>query len=218
LALEKGYEGVVYINTTVIAYNPKILKQKKLDIPTTWNDLAKPEYKGLFSIDPTAVNWYDSLVKDMGHDKALALLKSLGKNKPVFVESHTDAITDVQAGEPAIAATAYGYKSASQGKKTPTQLAFTNDNPVPASLNLVDLAKKAPHPAAARLFEDWLVSSTGQKAIVSVTGHTSVRNDVGNDPTVWNTSKWKPAYGDPNLAGSAYNSELAEMRSALGAP
>jgi iron(III) transport system substrate-binding protein len=218
LDLPAGYEGVVYVVTTVVAYNPTVVKQKGLPVPTSWEDLTKPAWKGQFSIDPSAVNWYDSLVKQMGHDKALALLSSLGDNSPVFVESHTQALTDVQAGEPAGAATAYGYKSASLKKKTPTEVEFVNSNPLPASLTLIDVVKKAPHPAAARLFEDWMVSKAGQEAVVDITNHTSIRTDVKNDPTVWNESTWPAAWGEPVLSASDYNKELDEMKSALKAP
>jgi iron(III) transport system substrate-binding protein len=218
LSMPKGYEGIVYLVTTVVAYNPKVVQQKGLPVPTSWQDLANPAWKGQFSIDPGAVNWYDSLVKQMGHDKALALLKALGDNKPVFVESHTQALTDVQAGEPAGAATAYGYKASSMQAKTPQTVAFVNSNPLPASLTLIDVVAHAPHPAAARLFEDWMVSQAGQQAVVDQTNHTSIRTDVKNDPAVWDENKWPAAWGDPNLPSAQYNQELAEMKSALQAP
>ena len=41
LNLPKGYEGIVYVVTTAIAYNPTIVKQKGLPTPTTWQDLAE---------------------------------------------------------------------------------------------------------------------------------------------------------------------------------
>ena len=132
LDLPTGYEGVVYVVTTVVAYNPAVVKQKHLPVPTSWTDFTKPAWRGQFSIDPGAVNWYDSLVQQMGHDKAFDLIKALGANKPVFVESHTQALTDVQAGEPAGAASAYGYKASSLKKKTPGQIEFVNSNPLPA--------------------------------------------------------------------------------------
>jgi iron(III) transport system substrate-binding protein len=218
LKLPEGYEGIVYVVTTVVAYNPEIVKQKGLAAPTSWQDLTNPAWKGQFSIDPGAVNWYDSLVNSMGHDEALKLLQGLGANKPVFVESHTQALTQVQAGEPAGAATAYGYKASSLGKKNAKTVAFVNTPQLPASLTLVDLAKGAPHPAAARLFEDWLVSQEGQQAIIDITNHTSIRTDVKNDPAVWDPAKWTPAWGEPNLPAATYNAELNEMKSALGAP
>jgi iron(III) transport system substrate-binding protein len=218
LSMPKGYEGIVYLVTTVVAYNPTVVKQKNLPVPMSWDDLTKPAWTGQFSIDPGAVNWYDSLIKQMGHDKALALLTALANNKPVFVSSHTQAITDVEAGEPAAAATAYGYKSAKEIKKNPNNLAFTNSNPLPASLTLIDVVRNSPHPAAARLFDDWIVSQSGQQTVADITNHTSIRNDVKNDSTVWDESKWPPAWGDPNLPSAQYNQELAEMKSALHAP
>ena len=218
LSLPQGYEGIVYVVTTVIAYNPAVVKQKGLPVPTSWDDLTKPAWRGQFSIDPGAVNWYDSLVNGMGHDAALNLLKALGANKPVFVESHTQALTQVQAGEPAGAATAYGYKASKLKKKNPTTVEFVNGASLPSSLTLIDVVKNAPHPAAARLFEDWMVSKEGQQAVVDITNHTSIRTDVENDSKVWDPSKWQPAWGEPNLPAATYNQELTEMKSALQAP
>lgn len=218
LSLPKGYEGIVYIVTTTVAYNPQVVAQDRLPVPTSAQTFAEPAWKGKFSIDPTAVNWYDGLIGTMGHAQALNLLKELGANKPVFVDSHTQSLTDVQAGEPAGAVTAYGYKAASMEKKTPATVAFVNSNPLPASLNLIDVVKNAPHPAASRLFEDWMVSQAGQSAIVQTTDHTSLRGDVVNDSKVWNPATWVPAWGNPDLPDAQYNQELAEMKSALQAP
>jgi iron(III) transport system substrate-binding protein len=218
LSLPAGYEGVVYANTTPIAWNPTIVAQKHLPVPTSIETFTDPAWKGQFSIDPSAINWYDSLIHAMGHDKALALVKALGANDPVFVESHTEALTDVQSGEPAGAATIYGYKAASMKADTPKQVEFLNITPLPASLNLTDVVAHAPHPAAARLFDDWLVSQEGQQAIVDETNHTSIRSDVKNDATVWDETKWPVAWGDPMLDSSTYNSELSEYQQALHAP
>ncbi|WP_326836451.1 extracellular solute-binding protein [Amycolatopsis rhabdoformis] len=218
LTLPDGYQGVVYAVTTVLSWNPQVLKQKNLTAPTSWEDLTKPQWRGQFSIDPGAVNWYDSLITAMGHDKALALLKGLGDNAPVFVESHTQALTNVQAGEPLAAATAYGYKASSLKEKTPNTLDYVNGTPLPASLNLIDVVKNSPHPNAARLFDDWMVSKAGQQEIADVTNHTSVRPDVTNDPNVWDEKKWPAAWGHPNLSQTDYNNYLSEMKSALKAP
>ncbi|WGL52470.1 extracellular solute-binding protein [Nocardioides sp. BP30] len=218
LKLPEGYEGVVYANTTAVAWNPTVVKKQGLPVPTGVETFTDPAWKGKFSIDPSAVNWYDSLVKMMGHDQALALVKKLGNNDPVFVESHTDALTKVAAGEPAGAATVYGYKAADMAKDTPNQVAFVNPNPLPTSLNLIDVVAHAPHPAAARVFTDWMVSQAGQTEVVDQTNHTTLRPDVKNDPSVFDESKWKAGWGDPMLASSDYNSELAEFAAALHAP
>lgn len=218
LSLPAGYRGIAYATTTVIAYNPKTLKQKGLSAPTSWESLTEPGWRGQFSVDPNATNWYDSLIVAMGHDKALNLVKRLGANKPVLAESHTQSVTQVQSGEPAAAASAYGYKAASLKKATPGTLEFVNTKPMSASLNLLDVVKNAPHPAAARLFENWILSRPGQQAVVDDTGHQSIRTDVKNDPTVWDPERWKPAYCRAVLSSSDYNKEVKEMKSALHAP
>lgn len=215
LTLPEGYQGVAYVNTTVIGYNPDGLKKAGLTPPTSWKDLTAPAWKGHFSIDPAAVNWYDSLIGSMGHDQALALLKKLGDNAPVPVESHSQALDDVHGGEPLAGATIYGYMVPPLKKESPGRIDFVNPNPLPVSLNLTDIALDAPHPAAARLFDDWLVSQEGQQAIVDISNDTSLRPDVKNDTTVWDPTKWTPAWGNPSLTADDYNSELAEMKSAL---
>jgi len=216
LSLPQGYQGVIYALTTTVVYNPSALKKQGLATPKTWEDLTKPEWKGKFSIDPDAINWYDAMIGILGHDKALDLVKRLGANDPVPVESHTQAITDVQSGEPVASATGYGYKAAQLKEDTPDRVAFVNDNPVPVSLNLVDVMRNAPHPAAARLLDDWLVSKAGQTAIVGTTKQPSIRTDVANDPTVWDPTTWKPSFGQPLMSASTYNAELAEYQAALG--
>lgn len=217
LTMPSGYRAIIYVNTTVPAYNPSILKAKGLPVPRTIADFTNPEWKGQFSIDPSAVNLYDSLIQQMGHAKALELVKKLGANDPSFVESHTEALTQVEAGEPAATATAYGYKAASESRKNPSQIQFVNPVPLPASLSLVSLGKNAPHPAAARLFEAWIESKAGQQAVVDVTNHASIRTDVKNDPSVWDPSKWQPSFNRPELPSKEFNSELAEFDKALGA-
>lgn len=217
LTLPNGYTGVVYAVTTVPAWNPAAVQKAGLQPPTSWQDLTKPQWKGQFSIDPGAVNWYDSLIKQMGHAKALALIQALGKNDPKLVTSHTLALTQVEAGEPMATATAYGYKAASEKKKNPGKIDFANPTPLPTSLTLIDVVKNAPHPDAAKLFVDWMVSQAGQKEVVDQTNHTSLRSDVTNDTTVWDPSKWQPAWGTPILPPAQYNQEVQEMNQAFGA-
>ncbi|MBO0832865.1 MAG: ABC transporter substrate-binding protein, partial [Actinobacteria bacterium] len=206
----------VYDVTTVISYNPTALKAAGLQPPTTWQDLTQPQWKGKFSVDPSSVNWYDAMITQLGHPQALALIKALGANSPKLVTSHTQAITQVEAGEPIASATTYGYKAAKEAKKNPTEIAFTNTNPLPSSLTLIDVVKNAPHPDAAMLFVDWMVSQAGQKEVIDQTNHTSLRNDVDNPPAVWDPAKWTPVWGTPMLKASAYNTEVMEMNQAFG--
>lgn len=215
LKLPQGFQSVTYVNTTVIAYNPSAVKKLGLTPPTTWSDLTAPAWKGHFSIDPESLNWYQSLIAQMGHDQALQLITALGNNSPVLVPNHTLAVTQVQSGEQAATATAYSHKVVELEKDLPGSIVFSNSDPLPADLTLTDIAKNAPHPAAAQVFDDWLASQQGQKAIVDLTSKISLRTDADNDDTLWDPSKWTPAYADPLVSPSDYNAELAEFNKAL---
>ena len=46
--------------------------------------------------------------------------------------------------------------------------------------NTVSIVKDAPHPAAAKLFANWLFTKEGQEVIMSALGGSSVRTDVSN--------------------------------------
>jgi iron(III) transport system substrate-binding protein len=217
LSLPAGHKSVIYINTTVIAYNPAALKASGLPVPTSWDDLTKPQWKGQFSIDPGAVNFYQSEISAVGQDKALTLVKALGDNGPKLVSSHTQALTQVEQGEPAATATAYGYLAAKDAKQDPKNLAFVNGSALPTSLNLASVAKDAPHMNAAKLFLNWLESKAGQQVIVQVTNQTSLRPDVQDNPLVWDTTKWTPAWANPNTDSGTYNTQVQEYQSALHA-
>jgi iron(III) transport system substrate-binding protein len=215
--LPDGYRNVVYINTSAIAYNPQAVKSSHLPVPRELEDLTKPAWKGHFSIDPKAINWYEGLISALGHDKALDLVKKLGDNSPRLVESHTQSLTEVQGGEPAAVANAYGYKAAALQKQTPARLAFSNPDPLPSAAVLEELAKKAPHPAAAKLFIDWIMSNEGQKQVVSITNHVSLSDVKHNDPQVWDQTKWKPAWSTPVIQPDKYDILLQEYQKALHA-
>lgn len=214
--LPKGYRNIDAVLTTVIAYNPSALKQAGLSTPTSLTDLTAPAWKGHFSADYAAVNWYESLVASMGHAKALALVRALGKNSLRSVESHTLALTQVESGEPAATIAAYGYLAAKNAKSSNGTLAFVNPNPLPSAADVVELVTKAPHPHAAELFMSWLLSAQGQQALLDTSNRISLHTDVKNDPTAWDPSRWTPAWSLPGLSPTTFNDYTAELKSAFG--
>jgi iron(III) transport system substrate-binding protein len=217
ITLPTGYNTVAFALTTVITYNPKTVAKLGIPAPTTVSDFANPKWSHQVSIDPIDVEWYLDLAQSLGSQSAAkALMQKVGKNNPLFVSSHTSAVMGVQAGDPAAAISAYGYKVAPLAKKDPTDVALVNPNPLPTILNLINLVRNAPHPNAARLLIDWLASKAGQEVVVNQTGRTSLRPDVVNDPTIWDPSKWKPEYANPNLTPDQYNSITDEFDSAIG--
>ena len=88
--------------------NTKVLEEKGLDMPMTYEDLLKPEYKGLIAMpDPksssTGYFYYLSLVNALGEDEALAYFDQLANNIKSFTESGSGPVKLLIQGEVAIA-------------------------------------------------------------------------------------------------------------------
>lgn len=218
VSLPSGYRNVVYLKSTVIAWNPTALGRAGLRPPASWEDLTKPEWKGKFSVvaNASGLDFYLSLITWLGHDKALDLVKRLGANSPILATSHTQATTAVQAGEPVATATAYNYLTSQFKKSNPKTMDFVDTDPLLTTINPVVLAKNPPHPNAARVFIDWLMSDDGQNSVVTATGHAAMGATTKNNPTVWNPDKWKPAFADPAVTADQYNQYTTEYEKALG--
>ncbi len=95
----------------------KYFKKHKLDIPKTYEDLLKPQYKNLIAMpDPTSSGtgyaFYLNVVNIMGKDKAVEYFKKLKNNMREYTSSGSGPTNLLKQGEIAIAMGMY-----SQGAK-----------------------------------------------------------------------------------------------------
>jgi iron(III) transport system substrate-binding protein len=210
-----GYWANLYQNTTVIAWNPQRLAADKLKPPTSFADFAKPEWKGKFGFDTGALNWYMALLqvdKSSGAD----LAKKIADNAPVKTSGHTQTVASLESGEFDATPTAYGYM-ADQQKRAGKSVEFMNPSPLFVTLNPVGVAKSAPHPNAAAVFIDWLISKDGQQFIAQRGGgEISSRTDVKNNPRIWDPKHPYVIVATPNAA--QYNDLEHQFRVMLGLP
>ncbi|MEA2688813.1 MAG: iron(III) transport system substrate-binding protein, partial [Candidatus Eremiobacteraeota bacterium] len=210
-----GFWTNLYQNTTVIAWNPQRLKADKLKPPTSFADFAKPEWKGKFGFDTGALNWYMGLLqtdKNGGAD----LAKRIAANAPVKTSGHTQTVTSLESGEFDATPTAYGYM-ADQHKRAGKPVEFANPSPLFVTLNPVGLAKSAPHPNAAHVFIDWLLSKTGQEFIAERGGgEISSRTDVKNNAAIWDPKRPYVIITTP--ASAQYNEIEQNFRAMMGLP
>ena len=80
-----GYWTGVYVGYLGFASNAKLLKEKEVEAPKSWQDLLKPEFKGqVISANPgssgTAYTMLATVVQLMGEEKGLAYMKALDKH------------------------------------------------------------------------------------------------------------------------------------------
>jgi iron(III) transport system substrate-binding protein len=217
LGVPQGYRNVDSALTTVIAYNPAVVKQRGMAVPTSFADFTRPQWHGQFSVDASGVNWYESLMRSMGQARAKTLITGLGANAPRLSESHTLSLTQVEAGEPVATIAAYGYSATAAAEQNPGSVAIVNPNPLPSAADLVELVKGAPHPDAAALYLTWLLSKAGQQTLISISGRISLRTDVTNDPNAWNPARWQPVWSTPSVSATEFNADSAALKTAFGA-
>lgn len=90
-----------------IIINTKVLEDKKLTKPTSYEDLLKPEYKGLISMpnpkaSGTGYMFLKSLVNAWGENKAFAYFDELTENILQYTSSGSGPVNALLQGEVAI--------------------------------------------------------------------------------------------------------------------
>jgi iron(III) transport system substrate-binding protein len=89
---QKHHTVGVYAGVLGYSVNTELLKEKKLTMPKSWEDLTKPEFKGLIQIaspqsSGTAYTALATLVQIMGEDKAFDYLARLHQNVGQYTKS-----------------------------------------------------------------------------------------------------------------------------------
>jgi iron(III) transport system substrate-binding protein len=139
--------------------------------PTSWEDLADPKWNGALAMELSDYDWYLTLSEYwLQHGKSAAEVDHLFSemaNGAKVVKGHTVMGELLSAGQYSVAASNYSYlvqRAADKGAPVAYQ-PFVQ--PVIARPQGAALMKNAPHPAAALLFEDWLLTE-GQQVFVDL--------------------------------------------------
>jgi iron(III) transport system substrate-binding protein len=206
-----GYWSSIYNATTVIAWNPQKLKADGLQPPKSFADLAKPEWRGKIGLDASAYNWFMGMLETQ--PGAVDLVKKIADNKPILTDGHTVTVTQLEAGEFDVTPTAYGYM-ANKEHDLGRPVDFLTPKPVIVDLAPLAMVKNAPHPNAAKVLIDWLLSKEGQQYLIEVSDRPSSRTDVQNPPRVWNSSM--QFYMLPAADKARYNSVVTQYKAILG--
>ena len=173
----KGYWATVYLNTLVLGYNTKAIARS--DLPKTYDDLLKPQYKQKFIIDIENHDVFVALSQEWGQEKAVNYFKALAKQIPVFLRGNTNRANFVSVGERSM--TLVYAQVIERMKQSGAPVDWIALEPVAVELNVAMLAAKAAHPNAARLFIDYLVSKEGQEFLRGFR-RVGPRKDVKPDP------------------------------------
>jgi iron(III) transport system substrate-binding protein len=174
----EGYWTTMYTSPMVVTYNTGLVSPGEL--PKEYFDLLKPNWKGRLGLDSSDLEWYANLRKIWGPEKAQKFLGGLRAQEIRLVQGRSLLTNLLSGGEVAILVNNF-LQNVIEAKRKGSPVEFLALDPVISAAGLIGINKAAPHPNAARLFSDFVLSKEGQELIVK-TDRSSVRKDVTGNP------------------------------------
>jgi iron(III) transport system substrate-binding protein len=144
------------LNIFTAAYNTKLVKKE--DLPKSYEDLLNPKWKGRIGIEAEDFDWFSGVIGELGEAKGLKLFRDIVATNGISVrKGHTLLTNLVVSGEVPLALTVYNYK-AEQLKNKGAPIDWFAFPPAIARPNGVGMLRRAPHPHAAVLYFDFMLS------------------------------------------------------------
>jgi iron(III) transport system substrate-binding protein len=153
------------LNFFVVAYNTN--KVRRDELPKTYEGFLDAKWKGRIGLEATDAEWLATIVKQWGEARGMGFFRSLAAMKPDVRKGHVLLSELIAAGEIPVGLTVYNANAESM-KRRGGPIDWVPVQPVVARPQAVAVAKNAPHPHAALLFADFLLSPEGQELFLSL--------------------------------------------------
>ena len=144
------------LNLITSAYNTDLIRPA--DLPKSYDDLLAPKWKGKLGIDGEDSVWFGALIAALGDDTGVKLFRDLVRTNGLSVRrGHTLLANLVVSGEVPLALSTYQYKIA-QLNKGGAPIEWYVIPPGISRFIGTGVMRRAPHPHAAILFLDFMLS------------------------------------------------------------
>lgn len=165
-----------------MAYNTSLLKPEEV---ASFKDLLNLALKEkIVMLDPTisgsGSSWFYLAWKEMGVD----YLNALVKNQPVLIRDNRQLVEWVSRGKYAVAigvSTPLVNNFVESGAPIALVPPLKEAREIRGGVSYSGVLSKAPHPNAAKVFINWILSKEGQTTFSKITGVASRRVDVPTD-------------------------------------
>ncbi|MBC5810538.1 MAG: extracellular solute-binding protein [Candidatus Eremiobacteraeota bacterium] len=156
----------------LINYNPK-----KVEPAHRWTHLGDPKYKGQITFGhPAFSGFVGNWVVAMNDKYGWEFFKNVARNNPKINRSINDTVTDIVSGERTIGAGPDNTTLEKKAEGNAIDLYYPDDDSV-IVVCPVGVLREAPHPNAARLFENFMYSREYSEALVKASCFP-IRTDV----------------------------------------
>jgi iron(III) transport system substrate-binding protein len=209
---KEGYFNGIWASLMVFLYNTKQLN--KAEAPKSISDLLQPRWKGKMGIDQDADDWLAALLEYYGDEKGKQFARSMGAQALHIRKGRTLVSQLVAAGEFPLQIDAHHHEALALRKAgAPIDYVFPEPFIPVKSVSSLVMSSQPPHPHAAALLVDFMLSKKGQEIAFKQRRWPAFKDlatggpdDVGNRNTlVPDAEKW----------GSRYE-ELVQLTKVLG--
>ena len=193
-------------------YNSNLIKAEQA--PKSYDDLLNPSWKGKMLFDPEAGYILAAMEDAWGREKAVSYLTRLSKQDLSYRRGGTLTTQVVTSGEYPIGIAINGETSAAIREKG-APLGFKVLAPTIVKPEGLFLAKNAPHPHAALLFVEWVLSQEAQSFLAKTLGKGSAMKGVQSK---FKEFQLRPDYVVNPKLGANLQSYIQDFRKIMGAP
>jgi iron(III) transport system substrate-binding protein len=162
---KQGYWLGFYLVPYAITYNTMLVP--KGSAPKSFDDLLNPKWKGQISLEREEYLVTQSHLQYMGQSKGIEYFKRLARQEPILVNGHSKQAVLLTAGEfPIIIYSDIARTEELKRKGAPIE--WVRAEPHITVLVSAAVTREARHPAAARLFMNYLAADEGQKEVIAM--------------------------------------------------
>jgi iron(III) transport system substrate-binding protein len=156
----------ITLDVWIAAYNTN--KVKKEDLPKSYADLQDPKWKGKLGVEADDYGWFGALMSELGEEKGTKVFNNVIATNGISVrKGHSLLGTLVASGDVPLALTIYDWNPPQLKDKGGAPIEAFFIPPVIAQPSTIAMLKGAPHPAAALLFYDFMLSE-GQQMMAKI--------------------------------------------------
>ena len=172
----KGHWTALNLFYWTSAYNTNMVTAA--EAPKTYEDLLDPKWKGkiawTYDLTPGGPpGFVHNILATMGTDKGMDYLRRFAAQEPVTIPAAQRVVLDkVISGEYPLAVMILNYHATiSMNQGAPVQ--WIRMEPLLQTMSLISIVKDSPHPNAARLLVEFMLSDEGQKVMADQRLHSS---------------------------------------------
>jgi iron(III) transport system substrate-binding protein len=177
---EEKYWTTTYYNPYVVLYNTKLVSTQNL--PKRYEDLLNPFWKNKMILEKDKIDWFTAMLHILGREKGVKYMKELSRQNPMLRIGQSLITQLVAAGEATLQINGNAV-TVNRMKQRGAPIDWVAAGPLPGLMVGVGLTSQAPHPTAARLFVDFLLSKEGQQLYQSA-GRLVARSDLSQDESM----------------------------------